>query len=801
MQGSMSKEHTLAFHTLDWMEFLSHALRCAKSEPGKEALAQLQDPRYFAKNPAEARFLQIQAEEAGGLLQQRWIWDALMDLAAPHECLSSLEKGRVLTLEELVLLRGWLRAGRSWRGFLNEDQEFQRNFPCFQAAVSALPDPREALKPMESVLDESGEISDSASPLLRTLRGEIYSIEREIEKALERVLKRGSEEGTLQENYWDVRDGRYVLPVKIEKQGDLEGVRRDVSVSRQTVFIEPIEVERLNRELQQKKGDLQAEIYRILVQVSVRVLPFSKEISKTVKILVEWDEVQAKARVGEKYRGRKIDVLEDREFNLEQTAHPLLWWSLGDEEIIRNDLKLQSPALSLLITGPNTGGKTVFLKTLGFAALCARAGFPFPGIQNPKVPFFDQIFADLGDQQSIEKHLSSFSGHVLTLKEILEKATNQSLVLLDELNSATDPEEGAALARALLEELMDREVITISTSHDPTLKLLALSEPRILNAGMAFEEKSAEPTYRLMLGAPGRSRALETAERLGLSSRVLSRARSYLRPDRLKVEDLLEQLEAQVEEARRASQEADRARKEAQEQEMRWKELASQKGKKILLDAQIELREMLQKTQEEFRSQLDELKKSPTLQTFHRSVGSAKEVFESSAKKLSNTLKEKLPDISFEKESNQIEDVVFRAGDQIYVSRWKKDAKIISVKGDQAKVVMGSMTMNLPLSDLQLQQGSKKVNFHVSVEKSVDQVNASVHLRGKRYEEAMEELEIYLDRAYRSGLKRVRVIHGHGTGALKGGAHELLRSLPYVVDYQIAEQHEGGAGVTVAHFS
>jgi DNA mismatch repair protein MutS2 len=364
-----------------------------------------------------------------------------VELGDPSEVIERLTRGSVMEVSELALLRRWLYAIDSWTQVPREEIRGE----LFKKALTRLPEPLRAIQILERVLTPEGELSERASPRLASLYQEIRSLRREISIVLDQMVKTLSTKGVLQENFTDVRDGRYVLPVKISNQGDVDGIIYEASASRQTVFVEPREVAPLNNRLRQRQNELVQEIYVVLDDTSKKLRPFSGEIDIGVSILSHWDAVQARARFGLHYGGKPIHVTRERFFLMRQTAHPLLWWSLKPEEIIRNEIDFGDPVRTLLLTGPNTGGKTVLLKTLGLAGVCARTGYPFPGTDHPTVPFFDSFFADLGDPQSIEQHLSSFSGHILRFKEILSGLTDQSLILVDELNSATDPEEGAAI--------------------------------------------------------------------------------------------------------------------------------------------------------------------------------------------------------------------------------------------------------------------------------------------------------------------------------------------------------------------
>ena len=549
-----------AILSLEWNRFLSKAEAEARTETGKALVQNLEHSQSWAVDLATARKLQHETQEITALLDRDALWGPLVGLLDPERIFESLALGTVLELSELGALRGWLYAIDSWSQTPRDNLKGE----LFKKALSLLSNPFEAIRILDRVLTPDGQLSERASPKLGALNAEIRAIKKEIQTTLDHLLRTLSEKGVLQENFSDVRDGRYVLPVKTSSQSEVEGTIYESSASKQTVFLEPKEVTPLNNRLRKRQNDLIEEIFIILQSTSKALRPFTSELLLSVGILSHWDAVQAKGRLALHYGGKSINVVEEMTFVLQETAHPLLWWSLSPNAIIRNEVEFGDPIRTLLLTGPNTGGKTVLLKTLGLAGICARTGFLFPGTEIPTVPFFDSFFVDVGDHQSIEQHLSSFSGHILRFKEILENVTSRSLVLIDELNSATDPGEGGALGQAFLETVMSRGAVIVATTHDPQLKALAISDPRILDASMAFDETARTPTYQMVLGIPGRSRALETAERLGMPQEVLLLARKYLSTEHLVFEKMLAKLEADTAETGRARKEAIHLRDEAE---------------------------------------------------------------------------------------------------------------------------------------------------------------------------------------------------------------------------------------------
>jgi DNA mismatch repair protein MutS2 len=807
----MEGAHSNHIRVLEWNRFLELACQEAKTETGKTLLSALAHADCWALNLAEAKILQQETNEIIPFLDRDALWGPLQDLADPTDLLERLGRGSVLELIDLVSLRKWLYAIDSWTQIPREEIRGER----FKKAITQLSEPFEPLRTLDKILTPEGELSERASPKLATLYSEIRALRRDIGNILDQVIKTFSSKGVLQENFSDVRDGRYVIPVKISSQNEVEGIIYEASASRQTVFVEPREVAVLNNKLRQRQNDLIQEIYIVLTETSKRLQPYAGEIANSAIVLSHWDSVQAKARLGRHYSGKPIQVTEERRFRLRETAHPLLWWSLPPESIIRNEVDFGDPLQTLLLTGPNTGGKTVLLKTLGFAGLCARTGFLFPAIDQPIVPFFDSFFADLGDPQSIEQHLSSFSGHVLRFKEMLEQVNAKSLVLIDELNTATDPEEGAALGRAFLETLMQRGALLVATTHDPHIKALSVSDHRILNASMAFDEASRTPTYRVLLGVPGRSRALETAERLGIGSEILALAKTYLSKDHLEFERLLSRLESDSREAERARKDAVHIREEAEKMKREWTQKTETSVGEMLERTRQRLRRILEQAQDEVRASVQKLDEIKNRRDLDQTRGQLNETFTVSAARLESALTEEAPEIAEALARVKTEPPAridpLQVGTKVRIPKWKSTGTILEIKNDKVKVAMGTIQMTLSSRDIEPMSKSESLaadqlnKINTAKKKAYVETVATppsqIDLRGIRLDEAMSELERYLDQAFRSGsLAEVTVVHGLGTGAIREGARKIISNLPYIKAFRDGGVGLGGAGATIVEF-
>lgn len=809
-----------AIESLEWGRMTELSRREARTERAKALMGELVDPARWAPDISTARLLQQETQEAAQLLDRDALWGPLTDLADPDPALDRLSRGAVLEVTEMALIRSWLYAIDSWVQTPREELRGE----LFKKALQGLSEPHLAIQVLERILTPEGELSERASPRLAALHSEIRGLRREISSILDHLVKTLAARGVLQENFTDLRDGRFVLPIRISSQGEVDGIIYEASASRQTVFVEPREVAQLNNRLRQRQNDLIQETYTILAETSKKLLPFAEEIRLSTQVLARWDAIQARARFGRHYGGKPIQVTEERIFLLRQTAHPLLWWSLPPESIIRNEIDFGDPVRTLLLTGPNTGGKTVLLKTLGLAGICARTGFPFPGTDHPVVPFFDAFFADLGDPQSIERHLSSFSGHVLRFKEILENVSENSLVLIDELNSATDPEEGAALGKAFLETLMSRGAVTVTTTHDPHLKAASLSDSRILNASMQFDESSRAPTYRMLTGVPGRSRALETAERLGLPGDVLALARSYLSREHLEFESLLSRLDTDRRIAEKERREATAIREEAERLKREWTERTQSSVGEMLDRTRQKLRRILEQAQDEVQAsvrKLDELRSRRELDSTRSRLN---EAFGIASSRVESALQEEAPEIASTLELRRKEEaarppeVKLEPGAIVRVPKWKNTGTILEVRGSKIRVALGTLQITLSPSDIEPLLPSEAAAVKAAQDRnkvratgqggvrigglgSVTPPPSRLDLRGVRLDEAMSQLEHYLDQAFRSGaLAEVTIVHGLGTGALREGTRRILQSLPYVRAYHDGGAGQGGTGATIVEF-
>ncbi len=788
---------------LEWDRFITLASEFAKTEQGQARVLNLFRSTAWFKDIARATEEQAKVQELQPLLEKQALWGALDSLPDVAEILGAIARGSIVEAHPIADVRNWLLALDSWVQFPRESAG-----RYLKETLLKIYDPFELLKIVNKIISPSGEILENATVRLSGICSKIREAEKELGTRTESLLRQYSDQGILQEKFHDTRSGRVVFPVRVSDQSKINGRVIEFSVSRATAYVEPAELDAAQQKLRGLWSERSQEEYEILTALCKQIQPHAVSISDSIELITIWDAIYAKAKMGQVYGGRSINIHQERKFSLKETAHPILFWTMLPEQIIRNTIQFSPEQAMILISGPNTGGKTVFLKTMALAAICARAGFPFPGVESVDVPFFENIFVDLGDPQSIEEHVSSFSGHVIRMRTILKEFGPHDLVVLDELNSATDPEEGAALCQAFLDELLERCSVAgpsggysmiAATTHDPRLKVLAAKNPQVLNASIHFNEKTMMPTYRLVYGAPGRSRALETARRLGIQESVLEKAKGYLSDEHLRTESILKQMEDELGQVESSRREANRMRDEAARHEREWNEKIKGELGSSIEKTRLKLKQVLDLAQMEMREALKKLANVKTM----KQVEEIRAELSTATVKAEERLNLESPD------EIKVAITDFEVGQWVRVPKWKNIGEIIEWDGSRAKVALGTQRGGgmasafavtvFPvemekLSDLELKQipGLKnkvKSGAKATIKMEEVAVQPEIDLRGKRLDDAMSEVETYLDRAYRSGRGEILVIHGLGTGAIREGVRAYLKKLPYV-----AEISDGGSG-------
>lgn len=648
-----------------------------------------------------------------------------------------------------------------------------------------------------SIINEE-EIADNASRELLNIRRSKARKESEIKNKLNSYVTSPRYEDALQDKVVSVRDGRYVVPIKTNKRAVINGIVHDKSASGNTLFIEPAAIVELNNQYKDLELKEEAEIRRILDRLSRFTEKFDQEILENQKLIGRIDFLQAKAKFGLE-NDYSIPSLNDQKIiNIKEARHPLL-----PGRVVPIDVAIGGDYTTLIITGPNTGGKTVSLKTVGLISLMAQTGLFIPAEEGSMLNVFDDIFLDIGDKQSIEMSLSTFSASLTNIVDILNKVTSNSLVLLDEIGSGTDPIEGAALAISILSHLTENEVMTFATTHYSELKYYAMENDRVMNASVEFDVETLSPTYKLEIGTPGKSNAFEISKRLGLSEKILTKAKSLIGEDTQNINKILEEIEDDKAEIEAKNRQIENYRREIQsikdKLRNKSKELDKQK-EEIIKKAEEKANQILDKANKESQAMLKEAKRSKNANTSD---------IDRSLNKIRNKYKDSYIENESEglrlKKSKDIPDEL-KEGDMVIVEGLGQEAQVIEAPDSKGniKLQMGILKMDSNIKNVRKikkdKQTEKNIEKVYSVKKAMH-ISATLDLRGQRYDEAMRNVDKYLDDAMLAGLSQAKIIHGKGTGALIKGVSEILKTDKRVASYRFGDDKEGGYGVTIVKFS
>ena len=641
------------------------------------------------------------------------------------------------------------------------------------------------------------EVADNASPALASIRRKIRAASQRVRDQLDKLIHSQAHQKHLQESIVTQRGGRYVVPVKAEFRGEVPGLVHDTSASGATVFVEPMSVVEANNEIRVLRSDEQDEIARILLELSGEAGSFADSIIESYHYAVELDLIFAKAQVAYKMKAVVPQVGEDGKIALHAARHPLI----AKEKVVPTDITLGVEFDTLIITGPNTGGKTVALKTIGLLTLMAMCGLMIPAGEGSRVAVFRHILADIGDEQSIEQSLSTFSSHMVNIIHIFEVADNSSLILLDELGAGTDPVEGAALAEAIIQELRGRGVRLACTTHYAELKAYAIQTPGVENGSCEFDVATLRPTYRLLIGVPGKSNAFAITQRLGMDTAIVDRARELvsregnafeqvvgrLEEDRRKMEDELEALRASAAQAKANAEASQRLKDEAEAQ-----------AKKEIDRARQEAAQIVQKTRQRADAlvgELEELRRQKNKQL----SAEQKARLRSGLKELESSS----DPVHQRRDDNYVLPRPLVVGDEVLLYDIDKEATVLELpKGGTVLVQAGIIKTRVPLENVRLlsKRQLKKKNPTRTVTKNVStpETSSSLDLRGQTVEEALMEVDNFLDRASRMHLSQVTIIHGKGTGALRTAVQQHLRRCSQVKSFRLGTYGEGESGVTIA---
>ena len=738
-------------------------------------------------------------------LKEILLYEEKFPLSSMEDIRASLKKaekeGADLEPKELLNIARILGISISLIKFFKNKKE---KYPHIFVLISELRSFDKILSAINSAVDPSGQIRDSASGRLSDIRHQKKTLRNRILDKLESMIGARKVKGPRQDDIITMRDGRYVIPMDESEFFQSRGIIHDRSRSGATVFVEPLVVVRMNNQLRELSLEEEAEIERILLEISSMIRIEQKELDITVRILQELDFIHAKACLSFDYDGNPPLLNEQGYINLIEARHPLLHPPKDEKsemppkagEVIPLSLALGKDYAALIITGPNAGGKTVALKTVGLLTLMALAGLHIPAQPYSEISVFRRVYADIGDEQSIEMSLSTFSSHMLHIKEAVGNADPQSLILLDELGGGTDPKEGVALGEAIIDQLIKKEARVIITTHHGALKILVQDYPQVRNASMEFDKETLTPTYRFQMGYPGSSYAIHIAKRLGLPEDIIKKAQEILGSEERDLGSLLESLEKDLTKVRENRQAMEEQKKITEElmnlYQDRLKKLEDRE-KELKTRALRESKLMVEATRAELERLVAQIRKT---QAQKEVVKEAHRVIEEKKTSLAEELEK------FEQKVTKKLGII-QPGDSVWIEPLAIKGEVVS-KDEQSnkfKVLVGSITYDVEEEKLTRIEDAEKVEAeHEYVSTSsytVPQVSPEIDLRGLMAEEAFDIVDKYLDSAYLAGLTAVSVIHGKGTGALRKKIGEFLSHHHRVENIRLGEWNEGGSGVTI----
>ncbi|MGV3025534.1 endonuclease MutS2 [Clostridium thermobutyricum] len=710
-----------------------------------------------------------------------------------RESILRASKGGVLTPGELMHIGGMLRCARNFKDYVYRKEE-EKAYEKIEDLVSILKPIPNLEKGIENAIIGEDEISDKASTTLYKIRRELKERNYSVRDKINYFVKKTSE--YLQDSLYTMRGDRYVLPVRAEFKSKVPGIVHDQSSTGATVFIEPMEIVNLNNEIKELTLKEKAEINKILTNLSNEV-GLNKGICNTNnKILGILDFIFARGAYASDIDGTMPKINKDRSFNLISARHPLI----DKKEVVASDIYLQKGINALMITGPNTGGKTVTLKTIGLLHIMALSGLLIPVMEGSSIGMFDEIFADIGDEQSIEQSLSTFSSHMTNIVKILEEASEGALVLFDELGAGTDPVEGAALAVGIVEELKARRVKIALTTHYSELKGYALETEDVQNASVEFDVKTLKPTYRLIIGIPGKSNAFEISRRLGLEERIIDKAKQFVSEDNMKFEELISELQEKSIKAQKDARDAEYMRNEAALLKKKYEEKLKRVEvvrDKTYDEARVKAKEIIREAKEE----ADEILKAMRELEKMGISGGGRNRLEEERKKLKDSLEKKEKGINKKEEEKGEKVKDFKLGMEVYLPSLNQNVILLSQPDSKGEVQVeaGIMKISVKAKDLRMIEGkkAKKEKKKRELKLNIASVETSVDLRGLDSEEACYKADKYLDDAYRGNLGEVTIVHGKGTGVLRKAINDMLKRHPHVKEYRLGVYGEGGDGVTV----
>ncbi|MBQ3169504.1 MAG: endonuclease MutS2 [Clostridia bacterium] len=772
---------------LEYYKILEMLKEYAVSDMGKERAMSLRP----SSEEREVRLLQAQTEEAMSVIAYAG-GNPMSSFTDVREYLRLSTIGATLSMKALLAVADALRACRAVRRQLVTDRE---DTPSLTELGSRIATNRMLEEDILNAIISEEEMSDHASPELYDIRRHVRMINDKVRDRLNSYIRSSATQKYLMDSIITMRNGRYVIPVRAEHRQQVPGLVHDQSGTGSTLFIEPMAVVEMGNELKEWNLKERQEIERILKEFSLRLAPDAPLIAKSLDIMADIDVIFAKAYLSREMKAVEPKLNTKGKINLIRARHPLI----DPEKVVPSNLWMGDDFTTLVITGPNTGGKTVTLKTAGLLTLMAQSGMQIPAAFGSELAIFEEVYADIGDEQSIEQSLSTFSSHMTNIVSILDTVTPSSLVLFDELGAGTDPTEGAALAMAILEHLLNMKVTTLATTHYSELKAFALSTKGVENASVEFDVETLRPTYRLSIGVPGKSNAFEISRKLGLPDHLIDAANERLTRDQIRFEDVIANAEYHRQIAEKERKLAEDAHLETQklraEAEKIRKEVENQR-EVMMKKAKEDAKKVLQKAQRESETIISELKKAKAgVSIKEHELHGMRARLQDGIDEMSDTIKMKE-----DGEGETLKNI--KVGDKVLLSHIGTAAAVLALPDSKGEVMVqaGAMKMKVPVKVLRKapeEQKKKPKGGASKVSVAPRQAQMECDVRGMTVEEALVQVDLFIDGACLNSLKQVSVIHGKGTGALRSGIHSHLKRHPSVSEFRLGRYGEGEDGVTI----
>jgi len=794
-KGKTMKEKSKS--VLEFDKIIEKVAGFAETKMGKEEVYKLDT----SHNLEGVKFKQEQTAQALSIIIEKGS-PPLGGISDIKEYVKRGAVGGIISLRGLLNCADTLRAARLLKNYvlLNNDD---RNYDLLEDLCNSIYVNKDIEERIYSVIISEEEIADDASPELKRIRREIQIKNNSIKNKINSIVSSSSMQKYLQEAIVTMRNDRYVIPVKKEYRSMVKGIIHDQSATGSTLFIEPMALVEMTNDIANLKIEEKKEIERILLELSMMIGDISEEMLNNQEILKELDFIFAKGKYAISINGIEPKINDRGYIRIKKGRHPLI----SPELVVPIDAVLGDEYTTLIITGPNTGGKTVSLKTLGLFTLMGMAGLHLPAEYGTEISVFSAVYADIGDEQSIEQSLSTFSSHMTNIVKILKEVDEKSFVLFDELGAGTDPTEGAALAIAILDTLHERKILTAATTHYSELKLYALTTEGVINGSVEFDVETLSPTYKLLIGIPGKSNAFEISRKLGLQQEIIDKAKKNIETEKIEFEDALKQIEENRIYIEEKKQEIDRLESESKKKhsDFLMKERKSlEKSEKIIDEANYEARKIVENAKREAAEIIKELRKLNLEmdKDKNRRVNELRQALNEKTKELTENI---YSDI-IEEEDTIDTDTPLKIGDSVTVRSLNQKGFIISDVDDSQTVMVqiGLIKTKVKKSDLikikSDEEVKQKTNASRKVRLRTSSINPTIDIRGYNLDDALLELDKYLDDAFMSNLNQVQVIHGKGTGVLREGVRQFLKNHKHVKESRLGTFNEGGDGVTIVKF-